>query len=68
MFSNLTLRGFTLRREPVLYAWLAVAVAQTIAEHLAGSIDQATAVSALVELIVAFAVRGRVSPVPSEKA
>lgn len=63
MFENLSLRGFTWPREPVLYITLIAAILNAVAQLLVGDITWVIAVETVVTLILGFIARGKVSPV-----
>jgi hypothetical protein len=62
MFANLSLKGFTWKREPALYVALAIAVLSVVGQVAAGETTWQLAVPVVVSLIGGFLVRGRVSP------
>ncbi len=63
MFQNLSFKGFTWPREPVLYLTLLVAVVNVIIAYITGDVGWVEALESLVILIGGFIARGRVSPV-----
>jgi hypothetical protein len=63
MFTNLTLKGFTWPREPVLYLALLVAIVNTVTAVLEGGLSWGEAIDAVVIAIGAFVARGQVTPV-----
>ena len=68
MFENLSLKGFTWPREPVLYLTLAAAVINIVIQAIAGDVTYWVAVESAVGLVLAFIARGRVSPVGAHEA
>lgn len=65
MFENLSLKGFTWPREPVLYLTLLVAIVNVIISVISGDADIVTAIESLGVIIAGFIARGRVTPVSS---
>lgn len=65
MFQNLSLRGFTWPREPVLYLTAAAALLTTVASALTGDVTWVQALEAAIIVIGGFIARGQVSPVSS---
>ena len=63
MFENLSLKGFTWPREPVLYIGTVVAVLNAVASLLTGDATWLVALETVVVAVSAFIARGRVSPV-----
>lgn len=63
MFQNLSLKGFTWPREPVLYLTLIAAILTTVASVLTGDLGWVDALEALVIVVGGFIARGQVSPV-----
>ena len=63
MFANLSLKGFTWPREPILYLTLAAAVINVVIQAIAGDVTYWVAVESAIGLVMAFIARGRVSPV-----
>ena len=59
MFGNL---GWTWKREPVLYIALLIAVGTVVQDAFTGGVDLESAVIGVVELLLGFVARGRVSP------
>lgn len=62
MFENLSLRGFTWNREPVLYVTLAVAILQVVVTIMTGDIALADGAMTIMTLVFGFIVRGEVTP------
>ena len=63
MFQNLSLKGFTWPREPVLYLTLIAAILTTVASALTGDLSWVQAVEAVIILVGGFIARGQVSPI-----
>lgn len=63
MFANLSLSGFTWRREPILYLALLVAIGTLGLEVADGALEWPAALESLGILIVGFFGRGQVTPV-----
>lgn len=63
MFQNLSLKGFTWPKEPVLYLTLIAAVLTTVAAALTGDLSWVQAVEAVIILVGGFIARGQVSPI-----
>jgi hypothetical protein len=62
MFTNLDLRQFTWKREPVLYVTLAIMVLQVVSSALQGDLAWVDAVESIVLLVFGFVARGEVKP------
>lgn len=62
MFENLSLKGFTWPREPVLYLTLLVAVLNVVIQTLSGDVTWITAVESVIGLVLGFIARGQVAP------
>ena len=63
MFENLSLKGFTWPREPVLYLTLLVAIVNVVITGLTGDVTWFEAIESLVILVAGFVARGQVTPV-----
>ena len=63
MLTNLDVRNWTLRREPILWIFLLIAVLTVVADVVQGDQNLSTALTVLVELAVGFLARGKVTPV-----
>ena len=68
MFENLSLKGFTWPREPVLYLTLVAAIINVIIQTIAGDVTYWVAIETAVGLVLAFIARGRVTPVGAHEA
>ena len=66
MLENLSLRGFTWRREPVLYVALAVGLLNLVLSVLNGDVGTEDAIEWTVGAVAAFFVRGQVTPYPKK--
>ena len=64
MFQNLSLKGFTWPREPVLYLTLLVAVINVAIQYINGDVTWVQGLETLVILVGGFIARGQVSPTP----
>jgi len=62
MFNNLSLKGFTWPREPVLYLTLLVALANVAISAISGDVGWQDAFETAAIAIGGFIARGRVSP------
>ena len=62
MFENLSLKGFTWRREPILYLALALAIGNLVYTGLTGDAAWDTVGESVVALLFGFFGRGQVSP------
>jgi len=62
MFENLSLKGFTWPREPVLYLTLLVAVLNVVIQALSGDVTWITAVESVIGLVLGFVARSQVAP------
>lgn len=63
MFTNLSLKGFTWPREPVLYLTLIVAVLNVVIAYIQGDVTWVQGLESLSILVAGFIARGRVTPV-----
>ena len=62
MFQNLSLRGFTWPREPILYLTLAGALLNVVIALLSGEIGSHAALESVLLLIGGFIGRAKVTP------
>lgn len=62
MFQNLSLSGFTWKREPILYLALALAIGNIVYNALTGDVTTADAVQSGIALLLGFFGRGQVTP------
>lgn len=62
MFQNLSLKGFTWPREPVLYLTVIAAILTTVASVIDGSVNWVDGLEALVIVVGGFIARGQVTP------
>ncbi len=62
MFQNLSLKGFTFPKEPVLYLTLLVAIANIVISALSGDVSWVTAIETIIGILVGFFARGQVTP------
>jgi len=63
MFENLSFRGFTWPKEPVLYLTLLVAILNVAISLITGDVSWGEAIDTVIILIGGFVARGQVTPV-----
>lgn len=63
MFENLSLKGFTWPKEPVLYLALIVAILNVVIQALSGDLSWFAAAESVFVLIMGFIARSQVTPV-----
>ena len=63
MLENLTFKGFTWPKEPVLYLTLLVAVVNVVISLINGDVGWAQGLETVAVLVGGFIARGRVTPV-----
>lgn len=63
MFQNLSLKGFTWKREPILYITLLVAILNVVITAMSGDLAWGQAGESIILLLFGFFGRGQVTPV-----